>query len=105
MMPPMRHAPTTASVRSPVAASLPVVFLVVICVVVVPGLGEGSGVGVGWGAGLSAELKLMVPASEATLCSQSSCPISALSAASHVPHSVSFLAFAKVGKSVVLVMM
>jgi hypothetical protein len=34
-MPPMRHAPTMTSVRSPVAASLPAVFLVVTCVVVV----------------------------------------------------------------------
>ena len=42
MMPPMRHAPTTAGVRSPVATSLPVVFLalVFVVVVVVPGLGE-----------------------------------------------------------------
>lgn len=47
----------------------------------------------------------MVPASPAILLSQPVCPISALSAASHVPHSVYLVAFAKVGKSVVLVMM
>ena len=49
MMPPIRHAPTTASVRSPVAASLPVVFLVMTFVVVVSVLGEGLGVGAGVG--------------------------------------------------------
>ena len=49
MMPPIRHAPTTASVRSPVAASLPVVFLVMTFVVVVSVLGEGLGVGAGCG--------------------------------------------------------
>lgn len=106
MMPPIRHAPTTASVRSPVAASLPVVFLVMTFVVVVSVLGEGLGVGAGVGVGsTAAEPKLMVPASEAILLSQLLCPISALSADSQVPHSVCLVAFAKVGKSVVLVMM
>lgn len=106
MMPPIRHAPTTASVRSPVAASLPVVFLVMTFVVVVSVLGEGLGVGAGVGVGsTAAEPKLMVPASEVILLSQLSCPISALSADSQVPHSVCLVAFAKVGKSVVLVMM
>ena len=98
----MRHAPTTASVRSPVAASLPVVFLVVTVVVVVSVLGVGIGVGAG---STAAEPKLMMPASEAILLSQPFCPISALSAASHVLHSVCLVEFAKVGKSVVLVMM
>ena len=75
-------------------------------VVVVSVLGEGLGVGVGVGVGSTAVApKLMVPASEAILLSQPSCPISALSAASQVPHSVCLMAFAKVGKSVVLVMM
>lgn len=106
MMPPIRHAPTTASVWSPVAASLPVVFLVLTFVVVVSVLGEGLGVGAGVGVGsTAAEPKLMVPASEAILLSQLFCPISALSAASHVPYSVYLVACAKVGKSVVLVMM
>ena len=105
-MPPMRHAPITASVRSPVAASSPVVFLVMTFVVVASVLGEGSGVGAGVGVGsTAAEPKLMVPASEAILLSQPFCPISALSADSQVPHSVCLVAFAKVGKSVVLVMM
>ena len=51
MMPPIRHAPTTASVWSPVAASLPVVFLVMTFVVVVSVLGEGLGVGPVWAWG------------------------------------------------------
>lgn len=70
-MPPMRHAPTTASVRSPVAVSLPFVFLVMTVVVLVSVLDEGLGVGAGVGVGFSAEPKLMVPASEAILLSQS----------------------------------
>ena len=89
MMPPIRHAPTTASVRSPVAASLPLVFLVLTFVVVVSVLGEGLGVGAGVGVGsTAAEQKLMVPASQAILLSQPFCPISALSAASQVRNSV-----------------
>ena len=101
-MPPMRHAPTAANVVSPVAASLPVVFLAMTCVFVVLGVGVGAG----WGVGSTAAgPKLMVPASEATLLSQPFWSTSALSAASHVPYSVCLVAFAKVGKSVVLVMM